>query len=157
MSRLVLVALTCAGVLGLAACGQDEASTESSEPAEEGQVEVPVEDEGPAEENDEAVGTADETISVEAGDNYFEGIPDTLPAGTTEIQFENVGDAQHDIVIGELGTLQVVASEGGRLQVVVSDGGGSDSGLVELEPGEYLFYCSIPGHRPDMEKTVTVA
>ncbi|WP_046468752.1 cupredoxin domain-containing protein [Allosalinactinospora lopnorensis] len=142
MSRLALVALTCAGVLGLAACGPDEASTDNSEPVEE----APAEENGAAEENGDAAETADETISVEAGDNYFEGIPDTLPAGTIEIQFENVGNMQHDIVIEELDNMQVVES----------DGGGSDAGVVELEPGEYTLYCSVPGHRPDMEETVTV-
>jgi uncharacterized cupredoxin-like copper-binding protein len=35
--------------------------------------------------------------------------------------------------------------------------GGRSTARVELRPGEYDFYCSVPGHRPGgMEGTLTV-
>jgi hypothetical protein len=65
------------------------------------------------------------TITVEAGDLYFEGIPETLPAGTIEIVLENVGDMPHDVTVEELDDEVVVAAGGGE----------SNTGTVTLEPG----------------------
>jgi uncharacterized cupredoxin-like copper-binding protein len=148
-----LIALAAVGAIGLAGCGGDD------DPAPEDQVETetdagddhndhdedePDEDE-PAEE-EPAEGDVVETITVEAGDLYFEGIPDTLPAGTIEIVLDNVGDMPHDVTVEELDDLLVVAAGGGE----------SNTGTVTLEPGEYTFYCAVPGHRAQMEVTVTV-
>lgn len=53
----------------------------------------------------------------------------------------------HDLVIEETGT-----------QVAACNAGGSDTGTVELDAGEYTFYCSLPGHRrAGMEGTLTVS
>ena len=36
-------------------------------------------------------------------------------------------------------------------------GGDSAAATAELDPGEYIYYCSIPGHRESgMEGTLTV-
>jgi plastocyanin len=81
---------------------------------------------------------------------------DTLTWEPTDLQAE-VGEVTialtcqkgvaHDLVIEESGT-----------KVAECNAGGSDTGTVDLDAGEYTFYCSLPGHRrAGMEGTLTVS
>ncbi|WP_159943189.1 MULTISPECIES: cupredoxin domain-containing protein [unclassified Nocardiopsis] len=146
MRRPFLLALAAALTVGLAACSDD------------GSGEAPAAEETAAEqEGTQAPGTGEdtadggevvETITVTAEEMSFSGIPETLPAGTVRIDFENAGRAPHDLVVEELGDEQVIP---------VIDGGASESATVTLEPGTYTFYCSVGNHRSmGMEATVTV-
>lgn len=72
-----------------------------------------------------------------------------LAAGEYEIEVTNDGDASHDLVIERDGE-DVAAIE-------ALSSGGSETLAVTLEPGEYVFYCSVGNHRSmGMEITVTV-
>ncbi|WP_129670177.1 cupredoxin domain-containing protein [Phytoactinopolyspora endophytica] len=164
MRRRVLIVCAALGAIGLAGCGGDDDSDSADEQANSDQAENGEPDADDADEPDDDADEPDddadepdddadepddeivETINVEAGDLYFEGIPDTLPAGTIEIEFSNVGEMLHDVTIEELGDEMVVSAAGGE----------TDTGTVTLEPGEYAFYCAVPGHREQMEVTVTV-
>ena len=56
-------------------------------------------------------------------------------------------------------TLRVKDSNGNDapgFQLVVDKPGDSDEGTVKLEPGEYIVYCSLPGHYASMNRTLTV-
>ena len=73
-----------------------------------------------------------------------------VEAGTYSIEVVNEGGATHDLVVESPEGEDVAASE------TIAPG---DSGMVEvtLEPGEYVFYCSIGTHRAmGMELVVTV-
>jgi uncharacterized cupredoxin-like copper-binding protein len=88
------------------------------------------------------------SIEVEAGDLYFE--PDALAASAGEITvtLDNVGAIEHDFVVEEPGDVDVVG--------MVAPGE-SATGTIELEPGTYTVYCSVPGHRAaGMEATLDV-
>jgi uncharacterized cupredoxin-like copper-binding protein len=78
-------------------------------------------------------------------------LPSTeLTAGSYTIEVVNDGDGTHDLVIEDAGGTDVAASE------ILGPG---QSGTVEvvLQPGEYVFYCSIGNHRQmGMEVAVTV-
>ena len=78
-----------------------------------------------------------------AKDIEFTSAPEELPAGETEITLENTGAAQHNVTIeGEV--------------VVVAAGGATETGSINLEPGEYEYVCSVPGHEGSMNGTLTV-
>ncbi|MFE3457125.1 plastocyanin/azurin family copper-binding protein [Nocardiopsis aegyptia] len=147
MSRLTLSVLVVAGALGLSSCGDGEAGPE--EPSPEATAEATEERQPPVETEEPGDTSAAEPLSVAADEYTFDGIPTSLPAGTIEIDFENVGTMGHDLVVEELGDEQVVP---------VTSPGESAQGAVSLEPGEYTFYCSVGDHRErGMEVDVTVS
>jgi len=70
------------------------------------------------------------------------------PAGSIQVKSENPQSTPHDIAVEGNG----VNEEG----PVVNNGGVSEVD-VDLEPGEYTFYCSVEGHREGgMEGQLTV-
>jgi plastocyanin len=75
----------------------------------------------------------------------------TAKAGLTRIEFENPQPVGHDADLED---------ESGKVvgdTAVVSESG--DAGTMDppLKPGEYVFFCSVPGHREaGMEATLTV-
>jgi len=87
------------------------------------------------------------SFSIEAGDIYFSVKEITAPADTDlEFTVTNVGAAQHDFVI-----------KGTDFRTPILDGGASETITVNLPAGEYIFYCSIPGHEAaGMQGTLTI-
>ena len=74
---------------------------------------------------------------------------DSLAAGSYTIEVVNDGGASHDLVVERDGA-DVMGTE-------TIAPGGTASLTVDLEPGEYVFYCSVGNHRGmGMEVTVTV-
>ena len=70
-------------------------------------------------------------------------------AGNVTVNFTNPQALSHDVAIEDSGGEEVGATE------VIGEG--SDSTEVELKPGKYTFFCSVPGHREaGMEGTLTV-
>lgn len=92
-------------------------------------------------------GAAPEGELFVADDIFYEEAPETVPAGRLTFVLENRGDITHNVTIEETGDQLVVEAEGGE----------TASGEVTLDPGEYTYYCSIPGHREaGMEGTLRV-
>lgn len=70
-------------------------------------------------------------------------------AGKVTLNFTNSSPVPHDVRIEDEGGEDVGGTE------VFSEG--NESTNVDLKPGEYTFYCSVPGHRQGgMEGTLTV-
>ncbi len=68
--------------------------------------------------------------------------------GKVTIDFTNPAAIQHDVAIAK-GSQQLAKSP------LVA--GGSTSVSVDLAPGKYVFYCTVPGHRQaGMQGTLTV-
>ena len=83
------------------------------------------------------------------GDLAFEKDSLTAPAGEVTLVMENPSALDHNIALKGNG----VEEEG----EVVGQGGTSRVTAV-LEPGEYEFYCSVPGHEAaGMKGTLTVS
>lgn len=147
----VLVAVTAATAVVNA---RDEAEHRENEEAAEAAEEAELEQEaGQAEAAGEpgggAAGAALELTSPEDGSLVFD--PESLeaPVGEVTIEFTNPASIEHDVHIERDGE-ELAASD------LVADGD-SSAASAELEPGEYAFYCAVPGHREGgMEGTLTV-
>ena len=166
---IALFALVLAA-LALVACGGSDSSSE----AETGAAGVVEEAEGKAEEagekaeevGEEAKEKGEEAKKEAEGGSEgsstsldFEADPSgnlaftedktTSKAGEVTVNFTNSSPVPHDVRIEDKSGKDLGGTE------VISES--SESGEVELKPGTYTFYCSVPGHRQaGMEGTLTV-
>ena len=88
-----------------------------------------------------------QTAKIEAGNLFFKPDKVKLPAGIDTIELVGRGGV-HTLVIEHV--------KGFELRV---DGDGDhDAKKLALKPGNYVFYCDIPGHREaGMEGTIRVS
>lgn len=144
-----LLALALAS-FALVACGSssnesssESTSTESSQESTSGAA---------ANESEKKAGGAAETLEIETdpeGSLAYTTTEATVKAGKVEVRLNNPQGLQHDVAIEGSGG-EIV----GKTELVA---GGSDSTTVDLKPGTYTFFCSVPGHRDaGMEGTLTV-
>jgi plastocyanin len=94
----------------------------------------------------EPAGQPISTLRVDAGPSLnFQSDHFEVPAGVNEIVYVDKG-ASHTLAFDE--------PEFAGFELAVPDG--PTSGKVDLAPGEYTIYCTIPGHREGgMEAAVT--
>jgi plastocyanin len=115
--------------------------------------EISANEQVPAEDRTEAPATAGEGTEEPgvptwvAVDIAYDAAPSEIPAGGTPVRLVNEGAAQHNVVIDDLG----------RDPILLADPGETVEGTLTLEPGEYRYHCSIPGHEQLMNGTVTVS
>jgi len=145
-----LLALSLAA-LALAACGSSSSSnTTTSEETAGGSAGASKEE--TSEGGKEAEGGSGGTVKVEAnpeGNLEFVQKSLTAKAGTDTLEFTNESPVPHDVKIENSKGEEIGGTE------IVS--GGTETATVELEPGTYTFFCSVPGHRQaGMEGTLTV-
>jgi uncharacterized cupredoxin-like copper-binding protein len=146
-----LLALALASV-ALVACGSsdDSSSTtatsgsESSTPAETG---------GKANAGGGGTGgNVASSLKFEAdpgGELAYTTTTASAKAGNVTVDFKNPQALTHDVKIED-----AQGEEVGGTELIAS---GEDSATVNLKPGAYTFFCSVPGHREaGMEGTLTV-
>ena len=93
-------------------------------------------------------GQAVQSVSVSEVDYKIRLPETTLKAGKYNFEVQNQGKVPHNLVV-----------KGAGVDEATSDlaPGVSESLTVELKPGSYEFYCSIPGHKQlGMDQKVTV-
>jgi plastocyanin len=145
-----LLALSLAA-LALVACGGGSSSTSesTSEANSGGAKESEEKSEGGEESKSGGSGSG---ISIEAnpeGNLEFVQKSATAKAGNDTLEFTNESPVPHDVKIENSSGEEVGGTE------ITSEG--TESASVELKPGTYTFYCSVPGHREaGMEGTLTV-
>jgi plastocyanin len=137
---LVFAALA---VVGLAACGSssnDNSTTAASTPPAT----------TPAAGGGAAGGGSAVDISTPGGSTLAYDQKDvSAKAGSVTINFDNKEALQHDVAVADssgkvLGQTDLVSS-------------GTANATVDVQPGTYTFYCTVPGHRDaGMEGTLTV-
>jgi plastocyanin len=73
----------------------------------------------------------------------------TAKAGKVTVDFTNPQPLTHDVAFEDSSGKTV-----GKTELIAE---GSDSAVVDLKPGTYHYYCTVPGHREaGMEGTLTV-
>jgi plastocyanin len=140
--RLFLVLFTVLALaVGASACGGDD-------------------DDGGAEEATTEEATTEETTTHEEGGGEhitltadpsgalaFDKTELTAAAGEVTIELVNDSGMQHNVEVEGNGVEEVSET--------ITEG--STELTLDLEPGEYEFYCAVPGHREGgMEGTLTV-
>jgi plastocyanin len=139
MTRRILLLMLAVVALSLAvaACGGDD-DDEADEPAAEETAEDTTGGGG---------GTTLELAADPGGALAFDQTELTAPAGEVTIHLTNDAQIPHNVEV-----------EGNGVEEVSDTITGSDTSLtLTLEPGEYEFYCAVPGHREGgMEGTLTV-
>jgi plastocyanin len=123
--RLASVIVLFVAAFALAACGGDD------------EDEVPM-DTAPADVNPDT-GSLDVT-AVPDGSLEFEQDSLETTAGSVTVNFTNSAPIAHDFCVEGSGGEELGCTE------IVADGDNSTITL-QLEPGEYTFYCSVAGHR----------
>lgn len=144
LASLLVLALVAAA---LVACGDDDDPTTTTTTSETSP--------GAAAEDGENAGGGEgggATLAFEAdpnGELAYTSTSETTKAGEVTIDFKNPQGLSHDVAI-EDSSGETIA----RTEVI---GEGETSAKANLKPGEYTFYCSVPGHREaGMEGTLTV-
>lgn len=90
-------------------------------------------------------GAAEGDVTVE-GTDALEFEPSELSASSGDTLALTCGEVNHTFVI-----------EDGDREIAACDPNTTATGTLDLEPGEYTFYCSVPGHRESgMEGTLTL-
>jgi plastocyanin len=96
-----------------------------------------------------AEGEVLELTSPDAGDLVFDPEALTAEAGSITINYVNPSPVPHNVAI-EDGDETISQGE------TVTNGDAGPA-MADLEPGEYVFYCSVPSHREaGMEGALTV-
>ncbi|MER3396602.1 MAG: hypothetical protein C4318_03870 [Acidimicrobiia bacterium] len=92
-------------------------------------------------------GGSGSSITVEATEFAFKPKEISTSAGTKTIVLSNKGSIEHDLTIDSLNVHLPHASPNS-----------TQTTTVDLKPGKYEFYCSVPGHKEaGMIGTLTVS
>ena len=134
----LVLAVTALAALGLAACGGDDDDNGTTAASSTPTQSTP------------AGGGATVDISTPSGsDLAFDQTDVTSKAGSVTIDFDNKQSLQHDVAVADSSGSVI-----GQTDLVSS---GTAETTVDLQPGTYTFYCTVPGHREaGMEGTLTV-
>jgi plastocyanin len=149
MKKLAALLVLALAAAALAACGSSD-STTTTETSSGGEANGGA----AAESGKEAGGGEGGGSSVEfeadpSGELAYTATQASAKAGKVTIDFNNPQSLTHDVSIEDSSGETV-----GQTELI---GEGETSTSVNLKPGTYTFYCSVPGHREaGMEGTLTV-
>lgn len=139
-------------LLALAGCGSSSSSSSSSASTA---AETPTTSSAststpaPASEGSEGGGSSLKLAANPEGQLAYDTKSLSAKAGKVSVDFTNSSSLPHNVTIESSGGEQVGATP--------TFSGGSKSVSVNLKPGTYKFFCSVPGHRQaGMEGTLTI-
>jgi plastocyanin len=144
MKKLVVGFALVLASIALVACGGSSSSDSSESTAPETTSEAPAEGGGAA-----AGGASTLKIEAAASGLAYSSTTASAKAGKVTVDFTNPQALTHDVAIEDSSGETI-----GETELVAE---GSSSAEVELKPGTYHYYCTVPGHREaGMEGTLTV-
>ncbi len=148
MKKVAAPLVLVLAALALAACGSSDSGSTS---APETTAESTGANAGGAGGGEGSGGSS--VVEVEAVDGAgleYTSDQATAKAGQVSIDFNNPQGLSHDVAV------ENAAGETIGQTDLVADGS-TTATIGDLEPGEYTFYCTVPGHREaGMEGTLTV-
>lgn len=147
MKKLAVAFALVLASFALVACGGSSSSSSSETSSPETTSESSG---GGAQAEGGSAGSAS-TLDIEAASSglAYASTTATAKAGKVTVDFTNPQPIPHDVAIE--------SSDGKVIGQTETTAEGSDSTEVELEPGTYTFFCTVPGHRDaGMEGTLTV-
>ena len=143
MKKLAVAFALVLASIALVACGSSGSSS-STGSSETTQAETSEEAKGGS------AGSAS-TVDIEAASSglAYTSKSATAKAGEVTVDFNNPQPLTHDVAIEDSSGKTI-----GKTELIAE---GSDSATVDLKPGEYTYYCTVPGHREaGMEGNLTV-
>jgi plastocyanin len=142
------------GLLVFAGCGSSSSSSSSAASAPATPATTATETTSPATSSTPATApaSASSSLSLEAnpeGQLKYNTTSLTAKAGKVSIAFANMSPVGHNVT--------VASASGAVVGATPTFQGGNKTLSLNLKPGVYKFYCSVPGHRQaGMEGTLTV-
>ncbi|MBA3864843.1 MAG: cupredoxin domain-containing protein [Solirubrobacterales bacterium] len=140
--------------LALVACGSSSSSSSSESTSPETTSESGAAaggEEGAGQEAEGGSAGSASALDIETASSglAYSSKSATAKAGMVTVDFTNSQAIPHDVAIEDSGGEVVGQTE------LTSEG--SESTEVELKPGTYTYFCTVPGHREaGMEGTLTV-
>jgi plastocyanin len=151
MKKVVVAFALVLASIALVACGSSSSSSSSESSAGETTAENgAAAGEGNKEAEGKSTGSA-AALDIEAAPSGLAYSSDTATAkaGKVTLDFTNPQPLAHDVAIEDSSGKTI-----GQTELATE---GSDSTVVNLKPGTYTYYCTVPGHREaGMEGTLTV-
>ena len=148
VSFLVLAA----GLLVFAGCGSSSSSSSSAASAPAAAATTATETSSATSSTPAPATGASSNLSLEAnpeGALKYNTTALSAKAGKVSIAFANMSPVGHNVT--------VASSSGAMVGATPTFSGSSKTLSLNLKPGTYKFYCSVPGHRQaGMEGTLTV-
>lgn len=150
--RVPVLGIALAALL-IAGCGSSSNGTSSSSSTPAAPATTSSSASSPSSSSSSTGGTAAKgALSLEAnreGELKYNTTSLTAKAGNVSIDFTNMATLSHNVTIE--------SSAGKVLGATPTFQGGSKTLTLNLKPGTYKFFCSVPGHRmAGMEGTLTV-
>jgi uncharacterized cupredoxin-like copper-binding protein len=138
-----MAVVAAVAILGLAACGGGSNNNDTTAAAT-----PPATTTGGG--GGGAAGSSTVNISTPSGSTLaFNQKSLSAKAGSLTIDFDNMQALQHDVKVEDSSGQEI-----GGTDLVSS---GTATATVDVQPGTYTFFCSVPGHREaGMEGTLTV-
>ncbi len=150
MKKLAALFVLALASVALVACGSsNNSTTTTSSPSGEEAGGGAAAESGKESGESKGAGSTLEVETDPSGELAYTTTKASAKAGEVTIDFNNPQSLTHDVAIEDSSGKEV-----GKTELI---GQGETSTTVNLKPGTYHYYCTVPGHREaGMEGTLTV-
>ncbi len=152
MPRISALALSLAALaVGVAACGSSSKSSSTTSSAAAASGSTSTSSSGGASASGGGGGSSLTESADPNGQLKFTKDSLSAKAGTVTIHFANMSSLPHNMTVQQ-------GTNGKTIGATPTFSGSTKTLTVNLKPGTYTFYCSVPGHRQaGMHGTLTVS